>query len=470
MSESPSDTSLVTVDQSAQTPGPDDRSGEVASITATVLTAVERQLSRYFSAMTQRVDDSLARGQQLQTEMHQQLAVHATATDAQRAANEAYQQALQRAIDERLAEITAHHEVRISDLDERLRVVAAQPAGVSPEDLLQIRQSMREDIWKSLAPVTERLDAVADANRRTDEQATALVQHVNTATATLASRIEDGDERVTKAFEARVEDTRTGLDQRLDEARTRLDQRIDEARTALDQRIDEARSTLSEQIDRALLATSELAATTDARMGELQTATTERDEALARDITAVGDLVGEAVSAANARMAELEKRIGIITLDLATITTKVEGIDQDAIESLKSEMSAAIGEAMLVRIELDRVQQSTDDKLDKTAIRLGEIEALLTDEMDVGAAVQLERLDELERAITMLDPATFVRKDELLTDSSGSQVNSPSAAADEFVNGQALHGGHSPAGDDTHDSSYDDGSSSDAYSASEAWS
>jgi hypothetical protein len=70
-------------------------------------------------------------------------------------------------------------------------------------------------------------------------------------------------------------------------------------------------------------------------------------------------------------------------------------------------MSRAVGEAMLVRIEVDRVVISTDEKLDKQAVRLAEIEGLLTDQMDVGAAVQLERLDELERAVAMLDPAKF---------------------------------------------------------------
>ena len=41
---------------------------------------------------------------------------------------------------------------------------------------------------------------------------------------------------------------------------------------------------------------------------------------------------------------------------------------------------------------------------------MAEIEAQLADEMDVSAAVQLERLEELERAMIELDPDQFVRK------------------------------------------------------------
>ena len=65
---------------------------------------------------------------------------------------------------------------------------------------------------------------------------------------------------------------------------------------------------------------------------------------------------------------------------------------------------------MLVRIEIDRVSATTDERLDRASLRMAEIESLLGDEMDVSATVQLERLDELERAISALDPDQFVRK------------------------------------------------------------
>ena len=62
------------------------------------------------------------------------------------------------------------------------------------------------------------------------------------------------------------------------------------------------------------------------------------------------------------------------------------------------------------RIEIDRLSATTDEKFDKANLRLGEIEGQLNDEMDLSAAVQLERLEELERAIVAFDPDQFVRK------------------------------------------------------------
>ena len=58
---------------------------------------------------------------------------------------------------------------------------------------------------------------------------------------------------------------------------------------------------------------------------------------------------------------------------------------------------------MFVRIEFDRVAAATDEKLDKQTIRMSEIEGLLSDHMDVSTAVQLERLDELERQMLLIE-------------------------------------------------------------------
>ncbi len=68
-------------------------------------------------------------------------------------------------------------------------------------------------------------------------------------------------------------------------------------------------------------------------------------------------------------------------------------------------MSSALGQAELVRIEMDRFQETIKEHLDHTAVRLTEIETTVQDQhMDVETAVQLERLEEVERAVLMLDP------------------------------------------------------------------
>ena len=109
-------------------------------------------------------------------------------------------------------------------------------------------------------------------------------------------------------------------------------------------------------------------------------------------------------------MLELENNLGQAILHINVLTEQVGKMDSKAIEGVKEQLSSAIGEAMLVRIEIDRVSASTDERLGKANLRMAEIESLLGDEMDVSASVQLERLDELERAIAALDPDQFVRK------------------------------------------------------------
>jgi hypothetical protein len=107
---------------------------------------------------------------------------------------------------------------------------------------------------------------------------------------------------------------------------------------------------------------------------------------------------------------------------LAALTEQVGKVDEKAIQEVRDQLSAAVGEAMLVRIEIDRLAANTDEKIDKATLRMAEIEAQLADEMDLSAAVQLERLEELERAIIELNPDQFVRK-------SDPQAGSPGAGS-----------------------------------------
>jgi hypothetical protein len=86
---------------------------------------------------------------------------------------------------------------------------------------------------------------------------------------------------------------------------------------------------------------------------------------------------------------------------------------------VKEQLSSAVGEAMLVRIEVDRFIAAQEERFDATALRMTEIEAQLADTMDVSEAVQLERLEEIERALIELNPNQFVRKVEATAGQNG---------------------------------------------------
>ena len=94
-------------------------------------------------------------------------------------------------------------------------------------------------------------------------------------------------------------------------------------------------------------------------------------------------------------------------------------VEEAAINAVKEQLSSAVGEAMLVRIEVDRFIATQENKFDAAALRMSEIEAQLADSMDVGEAVQLERLEEIERALLELDPDQFVRKIDTTTTTTG---------------------------------------------------
>ena len=83
------------------------------------------------------------------------------------------------------------------------------------------------------------------------------------------------------------------------------------------------------------------------------------------------------------------------------------------IEDLKAKMSTAVGEAMLVRIEMERLEKGINEKTDTLVVRMTGVETQLQDAtMDVSTAVQLDRLEEIERALLELDPTKFVLKNE----------------------------------------------------------
>ena len=130
----------------------------------------------------------------------------------------------------------------------------------------------------------------------------------------------------------------------------------------------------------------------------------------------IGSGFDDAIQALSQRMLELENRLLDTNDSLDTLRQKTEQFDAGVFDEVREQLSSAIGESMLVRIELDRLTATTDEKIDRATLRMAEIEALLTDEMDVSAAVQLERLEDLERAIAELDPHQFVRHTDPLAD------------------------------------------------------
>ena len=63
---------------------------------------------------------------------------------------------------------------------------------------------------------------------------------------------------------------------------------------------------------------------------------------------------------------------------------------------------------------MERLEKGVNERTDSLSVRMTDVETQVQDAtMDVSTSVQLDRLEEIERALVELDPSQFVRKGEL---------------------------------------------------------
>jgi molybdopterin converting factor small subunit len=413
----------VTVDHSQQHATPAD----VEAITATILTAVERQLTRYFAAMSQQADAARKISEDSRDELRSELASRLPslqeeiehqreALDQQRAANDAYQTALQTALEDRLSEFANHEHWRMNDLEDKI----ANLRGIDPETMIEIRQTVRDDMEKAFNGVNTRLDEFVTVHKRYDEQSIALVAHINDTISGLTMRMDDGDQRVARAVEERLTGFETELGTSIEELVGQVNEHANTLLAKLDSSEDRATDRLLEL---------------EARMKEEQgTKIANVEAALGR----IGSGFDDAMIAVNQRVLDLENKLYEFEDRIGEIAERLAKVDEDAFDEVRAAMSSAVGEATLVRIELDRVAADTNEKMDKHLIRMSEIEGMLADTMDVSTAVQLERLDELERQMQLIDASMIV--------AAGSTGGSANAAHTGDTSTSAYGSDSTPAG------------------------
>lgn len=316
--------------------------------------------------------------------------------------------AVERQLTEHAATITAQFEARLADfaqqqqrtineLNNKIIETAALSGGVADGgggggiDSGEL-VTLREQIDASSAAAHARIDDLAKSARRFDEQASALVQHVNDTSQALSLRMDDGNQALATAVEERFGFVRATLEAFGPE----ISRQLAEQATALASRVDFTENKIT---DRMLAMEDRVVEQNGTKIAGLEAT-----------IGRIGSGFDEAIAALSQRIIELENSLSQVILHTNVLTEQISQVDSKAIEGIREQLSAAVGEAMLVRIEIDRVAATTDERLDRAGLRMAEIESLLSDEMDVSASVQLERLDELERAISALDPNQFVRK------------------------------------------------------------
>ncbi|MEQ1874546.1 MAG: hypothetical protein ABL953_12520 [Ilumatobacteraceae bacterium] len=389
---------------SAPTAQPGMSAATTEVLVKTIAAAVEKQLTDNVANITKQFEARLTEQQQ---------------------AAAGFQQALQTALEERLADFAKHQQLSLNEFNNRVIESSAGSGfrdtdsggggGIDSGELV----TLREQIDASSAAAHARIDELAKSARRFDEQASALVQHVNDTSQALTLRMDDGNQALATAVEERFGFVRATLEAFGPE----IQRQLSEQAAALAQRVDFTDHKIT---DRMLAMEDRVVEQNGTKIAGLEAT-----------IGRIGSGFDEAIAALSQRMLELENSLSQVILHTNVLTEQISQVDGKAIEGIKEQLSAAVGEAMLVRIEIDRVAATTDERLDRAALRMAEIESLLGDEMDVSASVQLERLDELERAISALDPDQFVRKvDPGAPKASGALNGSPepgSAAADRSL-------------------------------------
>ncbi len=379
-------------------------------LAATIAGVVERQLTQYAAAMAQQVDAARqsveTNSNELRAEFEQRIQ---SLTDQLRAGQQVadgHQQSLQAVLEERLSDFAHHQQLRLNEVENRVVELPAN-SGLDAADLL----ALREHIDGQSMGAHARIDELHKATRRFDEQAAALVQHVNDTTLALTQRMDEGNQALATAVEERLGFVRTTLES----VGPEVQRQLAEQTTVLTQRVE---FTEHKVTDRMLAMEERVNEQNGTKIAQLEVT-----------LGRIGSGFDEAIGALSQRMLDLENRLYETSDQINALTEKVDTVDGEAIGAMKEQLSAAVGEAMLVRIEVDRVVASTDEKIGKNTLRMAEIEGMLADDMDVGAMVQLERLEELERAITALDPDQFVRKTDPHAGSGAPPMQAAASAA-----------------------------------------
>ncbi len=364
---------------------------------AAILGAVEQQLTRYFGAMAARADAVQQAGEagREQLVIHFQQQIDALKSDQERTRQDTdgYQQALQSAIEERLTEFAQSQHWRLGEVEGRLERLGEEINVGLPSQLEAATAPLQQRFDRTTELLANRIEELQNAARRFDEQSSALVHHVNETTAGLSRRLDDSG----RVFAGHLDERTMALGQRVDEAIGAMHQHVTEQVAGISRRIEDTENNV---IDRALAMEERINEQTGVRLAGVEAT-----------IGRISSGIDEAIVALSHRVIEMETFTNDLTGRIDQMAAQIESVDQEAINQLREQMSSAVGESMLVRIELERVASSTGEQFDKLNLRLAELASDIAEStLDVSTAVQLERLEEIERALVELDPDQFVRK------------------------------------------------------------
>ncbi|TDT18515.1 hypothetical protein BDK89_4136 [Ilumatobacter fluminis] len=360
---------------------------EIDEFRTSLVAAVQAELERHASAVVAEVDrlrdESRREREELRAEFTGQIAELAQAIEQSQARAE-----------QRVETAKTQFESRLTDADQRqtrrLDEVTAGLQGMVAAEARPILSDLREENEE----ISRRIEGLDTNLRKFDEQAARMVTYFNDATSQMEARQDELAEKIELDMSTKVDDL-TRLVEENDSAVRKFQNEVGQSVT---QRLNDAEDRFN---NRLLAAQSRIQEESGQKIAEIDL-----------HVSRVSSNLDESLAVMNDRIAAVDDRFVEYERQIKHIEEQVEGIDQDALDELKEKMSTAAGEAMLVRIEMERLEKGVNERTDSLAVRMTEVETSLQDQvMDVSTAVQLDRLEEIERALAEIDPTQFLRAD-----------------------------------------------------------
>jgi hypothetical protein len=366
-----------------------------------IVAAVQQELTRYsqqVSTEVQRLRDDIAAERSARMRTDEQLRALAPVLERASAVSGSVGPELEQALDERLGEFSVQNKRRYDELDARIGRVADE----ATVGLVAAVESAARPVVKQLEHRQDRVEAdlgTFDRSlRKFDDQAARMVEHFNAVIEATETRMDEVSAQVADEIGARL----ASLATRLDDVSAQAARQQAEVSNAVGARVDQAEDRIN---DRILTAEARINENMGQRVADIDAYVGRVSAGLDDAVTMLSDRIG----AADARFAEVD---GVF----AALDQRLAGLDVDAIDEMKDRVAGIAGEIELLRIEVERFQASMGDTMDKTVIRIAEVEAAMQEHyMDVSTAVQLDRLEEVERALIALDPDQFVRRTDVAT-------------------------------------------------------
>ncbi|MGB3734681.1 MAG: hypothetical protein WA964_06980 [Ilumatobacter sp.] len=365
-------------------------SEEIQEMQRQIVSAVQQELTRFSGEVASNLktlSDDVAAEAAARSDLERQVQALAGALESGQGSSTQSHNDLQQVLEARLNEFSAATKRRHDEMNNRLgRVADEANVGISAAVEAAARPIIAQVEFRqdTLESEVRTLDG---SLRKFDEQAGQMVEHINQVTSAIDGRLErvqadalgSLDERI-EPIVLRIDDVSAAAARQQAEVSNLIGDRVDSSEVRINERMLGLENRMNEEIGQRV-------ADIDAHVGR------------------IGVGLDDAVIMLNDRIAKADQKFTDVETTITGLREQMENVDEEAIDEMKEKISSALGQAELVRIEMERFQETITSSLDKTAVRLTEIETTVQDQaMDVETAVQLERLEEVERAVLMLDP------------------------------------------------------------------